>query len=250
MDQEIRGLDRSGMTRSVKGSEITLAIESAGSFGGSVALVRSSDARALGSVAISARGSREILGAIEKLLASVGAGKSAIDLIGVSVGPGSFTGIRVGIGFALGLARGLAIDSIGISTFDAIAESARESVPIGARLAIVAPSRRGAVFRADYRKSAIDSFERIGIDRVESEDDFISSVEPGSIVHTESVSIIERIRAQSPGSILRPDKINTIALGLARLALRERRSGVAREHRAPARPKYILPSYAEKLKAS
>ncbi|MFP7570997.1 tRNA (adenosine(37)-N6)-threonylcarbamoyltransferase complex dimerization subunit type 1 TsaB [Marivita sp. S2033] len=50
------------------------------------------------------------------------AGKNWTDLsrIGVGIGPGNFTGIRISVSAARGLALGLGIPTIGVSTFDAI----------------------------------------------------------------------------------------------------------------------------------
>ena len=54
----------------------------------------------------------------EKFIAECGAKWSDINAIGVVVGPGSFTGIRLGIAYAKGLAMGLNIPVVGISAFD------------------------------------------------------------------------------------------------------------------------------------
>ena len=54
----------------------------------------------------------------EEFLTECGAKWSDLTAIGVIVGPGSFTGIRMGIAYAKGLALGLNIPVVGISAFD------------------------------------------------------------------------------------------------------------------------------------
>lgn len=54
----------------------------------------------------------------EKFITECGAKWSDITAIGVVVGPGSFTGIRLGIAYAKGIAMGLNIPVVGISLFD------------------------------------------------------------------------------------------------------------------------------------
>lgn len=54
----------------------------------------------------------------EKFITECGAKWSDITSIGVVVGPGSFTGIRLGIAYAKGIAMGLNIPVVGISLFD------------------------------------------------------------------------------------------------------------------------------------
>jgi len=68
--------------------------------------------------------------------------------IAVGVGPGSFTGLRVGIAAALGLSFALQIPIAGISTLRALAESARAS---GKTVASIIDARRREVFCATYQ---------------------------------------------------------------------------------------------------
>lgn len=58
----------------------------------------------------------ELLPAIETVLAEAGVGRHALDLVAVTIGPGSFTGVRVGLAAARGLAIGLGVPLAGVST--------------------------------------------------------------------------------------------------------------------------------------
>ena len=69
--------------------------------------------------------SRTLLPMIENMLSNTETPKNAIDAIAVAQGPGSFTGIRIGISTAKGLCWGLDIPAVGVSTLEAMAQSAR-----------------------------------------------------------------------------------------------------------------------------
>lgn len=62
------------------------------------------------------RHGEELLARIDRLLAETGTTLSELDAIVVGTGPGAFTGLRVGLATAKGLAHGLAIPIVGVST--------------------------------------------------------------------------------------------------------------------------------------
>jgi len=75
------------------------------------------------------------------LLRGAGVDPGRIERIGVVAGPGSFTGLRVGVAFARGLALTLGVPSVGVS---ALACAARAADPESARLVLAAhDARRG-----------------------------------------------------------------------------------------------------------
>jgi tRNA threonylcarbamoyladenosine biosynthesis protein TsaB len=74
-------------------------------------------------------------------LAAAGARWADAERIAVGVGPGGFTGLRIGIATAQGLARGLGVPLIGVSTLAALALGAEDPDALA-----VIDARRGEVF--------------------------------------------------------------------------------------------------------
>ena len=87
----------------------------------SVALVN--DGAMAGAIALEGRGSRneKLLPAIDWLLTENGVDRRAIDLFAVTRGPGSFTGVRIGLATMQGLALALGRPVCAMSTHEAVA---------------------------------------------------------------------------------------------------------------------------------
>ena len=71
--------------------------------------------------------SEQMMPLLDSLLSHLELNMSDIDLIGVSVGPGSFTGIRIGVAAANAMAMALDIPVVGISSLEAMAYTAGET---------------------------------------------------------------------------------------------------------------------------
>lgn len=79
---------------------------------------------------------------VREAMAQAGLTFDALDRVGVTVGPGSFTGLRVGLAFAKGLGLALGIPCVGVGTLEALAASEP-----GADLTLaVIDARRGQVY--------------------------------------------------------------------------------------------------------
>jgi tRNA threonylcarbamoyladenosine biosynthesis protein TsaB len=102
-----------------------LGIESSGARGG-VALVEDGAVRAARLFEKGMVHGREIAPSIRSLLDELGWPPEAIDLIACDIGPGSYTGLRVGLAAAKGLALALGRPLIGVASLDAMAEAARD----------------------------------------------------------------------------------------------------------------------------
>ena len=84
-----------------------------------------------------------------ELAAQAAGGWAAVSVLAVGTGPGSFTGIRIGIATAKALAAALPLRLVGVGTLDALAAGAAGGAP-GRPVAAVIDGRRGEVFSALY----------------------------------------------------------------------------------------------------
>jgi tRNA threonylcarbamoyladenosine biosynthesis protein TsaB len=89
--------------------------------------------------------------AVNEALNAAGASLSDLAAIAVAVGPGSFTGLRVGLSYAKGIAAAKKISIVGVSSLDALALCAGSGAPEGASVYPVIDARRGEVYTGLYR---------------------------------------------------------------------------------------------------
>lgn len=131
---------------------LMLAIETSGQSGG-VAISR--DSHPVAEVMLSGVNtySRTLMPSVKWLMDSAGVVMNQLECIAVSVGPGSFTGLRIGIATARGLSFALNIPLVGIPSFDVAAYNI-PPVP-GLVLCPLVDARKSAVYTtfylADYR---------------------------------------------------------------------------------------------------
>lgn len=90
-----------------------------------------------------------LMAVIDAALERAGRTFADLDAVAVSIGPGSFTGIRVGVSTARGLALALGIPAIGVTTLEALAAEAARQFPGRAVLAAL-DGGRGEIHAALY----------------------------------------------------------------------------------------------------
>jgi tRNA threonylcarbamoyladenosine biosynthesis protein TsaB len=89
---------------------------------------------------------------INQALTSARIERNAVECIAVGIGPGSYTGIRVGISIAQGWELATGVKILGISSADALAEQARRGRLYG-RIACVIDAQRQEFYVGDYELS-------------------------------------------------------------------------------------------------
>ncbi len=150
---------------------------------GSVTSIGTGDASQAGVMA-SAEGGRRHAEVIDGLLASVleKSGPTRFDAVCVGVGPGPYSGLRVGIAFGLGLSRAWNVPLVGMCSLDAIAWSTirHASDEYEEGFVVATDARRNEVYWARYNSAAL----RIDGPRVQlkSEADFALPVISNSVV--------------------------------------------------------------------
>jgi tRNA threonylcarbamoyladenosine biosynthesis protein TsaB len=112
------------------------------------------------------------------LLCEAGLGWDAITRIAVGVGPGTFTGLRIGVATARGLAQSLAVELVGVSSMLALSHAARNERPENTGVLAVIDARRNEVFVAAY-------------------DGDMQTVEPQALAPTDMSGLLARAKANT-----------------------------------------------------
>lgn len=96
-----------------------------------------------------------LLPAVAAVLAEAGRPREQVRAVAVTAGPGSFTGVRIGVATAKALAWALGCRLYGVSTLAAMAASLLADHPEAEFAVPVLDARRGEVFAAAYRRGEV-----------------------------------------------------------------------------------------------
>jgi tRNA threonylcarbamoyladenosine biosynthesis protein TsaB len=150
---------------------LILALDTA-SPSGSIAVLRDEKIDGAISTATDETYSSRMFRQLEFLLGELKLSLEAFDLFAVNAGPGSFTGLRVGLTAVKGWSEIYAKPAVAVSGLEAVAErSCSDSL-----LAPVLDARRGEVYFGFYRRDA-GELNRQGEDRVGSPEEFLSALD-------------------------------------------------------------------------
>src|SRR5437773_1126314 len=98
-----------------------------------------------------------VVAAIERAFATARRNRDGLNGIACDVGPGSFTGVRVGVSLAKGIALGLDVPAVGVGSLEAMAAAAfgTNRAVDGDAVVPVLDAKKGEVFLAAYARSGV-----------------------------------------------------------------------------------------------
>lgn len=119
-----------------------------------------------------------------------------LNAIAVGIGPGSFTGLRIGISYAKGLAMATGCSMVGVPSFDAIALAALDASEVGpgGLICVIFDARKGEVYAALYRVVA-DGLEKLSEELVVALEHLASRI-------TEDVLLVGDSRAKDAAALI------------------------------------------------
>lgn len=186
------------------------------------------------------RSAQSLAPTIRSLLQQVGWEPRQIDLVAVTVGPGSFTGLRVGVATAKVFAYAIGAEVLGISTLEAIAAAA----PAGVQAVSAAvDAQRGDVIAQRFRRQPTAWLAPEGEAALVSMDKWLAALPPGFTV---SGPVLKKLADPLPVGITMSDRAfwRPMAGNVARLAYRDYQAG-RRDDLWNLLPLYSRPSAAE-----
>jgi tRNA threonylcarbamoyladenosine biosynthesis protein TsaB len=192
-----------------------------------------------------ARGHAEaLMPMIERVM--VGSEYTALDAVAVTAGPGAFTGLRIGLAAARGIALAAKIPAIGVSAFEAIASGIPEPERRARAVVVAIDTKRGDV----YLQSFDAALKPLAPGRVAAAAEIAALLPAGPLfIAGDGARLVEAAFAGKAcdiaitGSLAPPDAAIVAALG-AKLLATSRRAGTPLP---PAEPLYLRPPEATPL---
>lgn len=151
-----------------------LALETSGSTASVAAL---QDASVLDETTLSAakRTAQTLAPGIRDLLQRVGWRPSDVQLVAVAVGPGSFTGLRLGVTTAKAFAYAVGAELLGVNTLEVIAARAPDECR---QLEVVLDAQRREVFAGSFRRDESGMFATAAETRIVAIDEWTRTLTP------------------------------------------------------------------------
>jgi tRNA threonylcarbamoyladenosine biosynthesis protein TsaB len=191
---------------------------------------------------------KEIISSLESLFKEVNWEPGDIDLIAVSTGPGSYTGLRVGVTCAKTLAYGLGKPVIDVPTLDVLVENVKGNS--AKTICPVLDAKRKSVYACIYERSDNESRKTTDF-LIITPNSLIEILPESTLIFGDGIAPYREIFTQKDLTIVEDEKLCIAdAADVARLGLKRYEQGIRCEINALA-PLYLRKSEAEeRLKES
>ncbi|HUT12679.1 MAG TPA: tRNA (adenosine(37)-N6)-threonylcarbamoyltransferase complex dimerization subunit type 1 TsaB [Thermoguttaceae bacterium] len=186
------------------------------------------------------RSAQSLAPTLRVLLDRVGWRPADVDLVAVAIGPGSFTGLRIGVTTAKVFAYVAEADILGVDTLETIAAGAPENVT---SLWVAVDAQRGEVVAGSFQRDPDGWFRLSGPARLVEIDAWLAGLPAGSII---TGPILRKLSDRVPSHVtpLAPEYWSAKAATVARLAARDYAAG-RRDDAWKLVPRYSRRSAAE-----
>ena len=199
-----------------------------------------------------------------------------IGLVAIAVGPGMFTGLRVGVVTAKSIAYSVGAELIGVNTLEVIAaqtidelqnrrQSSHFQEIVGPIIRPVLNAQRKQLFCGEFKpsksKPSESEFNSSGVsqfdwklfqsakDQILDRDDWINSLQPNDVLTGSGLQpILDQIKSQHPDVVIAPESVwESSATSVGKLAWSQYQSG-KRDDLWKLEPVYFRPSAAEEVR--
>jgi tRNA threonylcarbamoyladenosine biosynthesis protein TsaB len=159
---------------------------------------------------------------IADALLRVGASPADVEAVAVSAGPGSYTGLRIGVSTAKGLCLAGGSLLVAVPTLAALGHAARPWLPAGVLVLAALPSRRGEVYVASVDASDVLSTPVASAHRLDALPSSLTSGAPSVMVIGPAADPVAHALGEAghetKAITLQPSAASVAHLGAARLA--------------------------------
>jgi tRNA threonylcarbamoyladenosine biosynthesis protein TsaB len=151
------------------------------------------------------RSAQSLLPAVDALLKQVGWTPAEVQLVAVSIGPGSFTGLRVGVTAAKVFAYAVGAEVLGINTSEVLAANCQETRHN--RVSVVTDAQRGEIVVQSFQRQSDNSFTPVAPEQLLEADVWLAQLVAGTevtagteVVVAKKLSLLETVNRQPPPS--------------------------------------------------
>jgi len=212
----------------------------------SLALLDGSEVRAETNLNPGRHHAETLLPAAERLLAEAVVEPGNVDLLACTVGPGSFTGLRIGVSTLKGMALALGKPVVGVSTLEALAQNA---MPAGRLVCPMLDARRDQVYAGLYRTGPEGCPEPAGKEALVGIDSLLERLGDGEVLFLGDGAVRHEerlVRVMGPRAILAQSGCHAVRAGaVGMIALRRFREKGGGDDAVTLAPRYLRLSEAE-----